>query len=75
MAKSRLYKFRPARTEISFAEKKWWVLCNNHYKEVIWYLTFAGEQWEILRGEKTAAPCYYCQNPEGLIDPAEFELR
>jgi len=74
MAKNRLYKFKAEGKEIPFEKKKWWILCKPHYNEIICYLTFAGEHWDVLKGEKTKEPCYYCENPEGLIDPGIFEL-
>jgi len=75
MAKSRLYKFRTVGVEIPFEKKRSWILCKNHYKQVLGYLTFAGEQWDVLKGDKTTEPCYYCKNPDALIDPPEFEFR
>ena len=72
MAKNRHYKLRlPG--GIPFSNKKWWVLCKDHLKQVLFYLELAGERWEVLKGDKTTSSCYYCENPDGVVNPLEFE--
>ena len=72
MAKNRLYKFKELGFGIPFEEKRWWILCKLHYNAVMYYLTLAGDHWDVLKGEKTKEPCYYCENPDGSIDPYKF---